>query len=102
MDACKVRASTTKVKTPLESLIKTPDGVEATDFQRVRLHVKSDTREFGTVTVGVFSSSGGSIPDAIPFQQKRIAKRTSRVTLPDAAPPGEYAFLAPAAQTGKR
>ena len=87
--------SATKMNTPLEFLIKTPDGVEATDFQLVRLHVKSDAREFRTVTGGVFHSSGGSTKDAIPFEQKRIAKRTYKITLPDTAPPGEYAFLAP-------
>jgi hypothetical protein len=87
--------SATKMNTPLEFLIKTPDGVEATDFQLVRLHVKSDAREFRTVTGGVFHSSGGSTRDAIPFTQKRIAKRTYKITLPDTAPPGEYAFLAP-------
>lgn len=87
--------SATKMNTPLEFLIKTPDGVEATDFQLVRLHVKSDAREFRTVTGGVFHSSGGSTRDAIPFTQKRIAKRTYKITLPDTAPPGEFAFLAP-------
>jgi hypothetical protein len=88
-------ASSTKMNTPLEFLIKTPDGVEAADFQLVRLHVKSDAREFRTVTGGVFHSSGGSTKDAVPFEQKRIAKRTYKITLPDTAPPGEYAFLAP-------
>jgi hypothetical protein len=88
-------SSTTKMNTPVEFLIKTPDGVEATDFQLVRLHVKSDAREFRTVTGGVFHASGGSSRDAIPFQQTRIAKRTYKITLPDTVPPGEFAFLAP-------
>ena len=87
--------SATKMNTPLEFLIKAPDGIEATDFQLVRLHVKSDAREFRTMTGGVIHSSGGSNRDAVPFEQKRIAKRTYKITLPDTAPPGEYAFLAP-------
>jgi hypothetical protein len=87
--------SGTKMNTPLEFLIKAPDGIEATDFQLVRLHVKSDAREFRTVTGGVIHSSGGSSRDAVVFQQTRIAKRTYKITLPDTAPPGEYAFLAP-------
>lgn len=87
--------SATKMNTPLEFLIKTPDGIEATDFQLVRLHVKSDAREFRTMTGGVIHSSGGSTRDAVPFQQTRIAKRTYKISLPDTAPPGEYAFLAP-------
>ena len=52
--------SATQMNTPLEFLIKTPDGVEATDFQLVHLHDKSDAREFRTVTGGVFHASGGS------------------------------------------
>jgi hypothetical protein len=87
--------SATKMNTPLEFLIKTPDGIEATEFQLVRLHTKSDAREFRTVTGGVFHSSGGSSRDAVPFQQTRIAKRTYKISIPDTAPPGEYAFLAP-------
>jgi hypothetical protein len=42
--------SATLINTPLEFLIKTPDGVDATDFQLVHLHDKSDAREFRTVT----------------------------------------------------
>jgi hypothetical protein len=87
--------SATKMNTPLEFLIKTPDGIEATDFQLVHLHTKSDAREFRTVTGGVIHSSGGSTRDAIPFQQTRIAKRTYKISIPDTAPAGEYAFLAP-------
>ena len=87
--------SATKMNTPLEFLIKAPDGIEATDFQLVRLHVKSDAREFRTMTGGVIHSSGGSSRDQIQFQQTKIAKRTYKITLPDTAPPGEYAFLAP-------
>lgn len=87
--------SSTKVNTPLEFLIKTPDGVEATDFQLVHLHQKSDAREFRTVTGGVFHASGGSTRDAIAFEESRIAKRTYKVTLPANLTPGEYAFLAP-------
>ena len=87
--------SGTKMNTPLEFLIKTPDGIEATDFQLVRLHVKSDAREFRTMTGGVIHSSGGSSRDQVQFQQTKITKRTYKITLPDTAPPGEYAFLAP-------
>ena len=87
--------SATQMNTPLEFLIKTPDGVEATDFQLVHLHDKSDAREFRTVTGGVFHASGGSSRDRITFDQTRIAKRTFKVALPANLPPGQYAFLAP-------
>ncbi len=87
--------SPTKINTPFEFLIKTPDGVEATDFQLVHLHIKSDAREFRTVTGGVFHSSGGSARDAVHFEQTKVDKRVYKITMPDNMPPGEYAFLAP-------
>jgi hypothetical protein len=88
-------SSATQMNTPLDFLIKTPDGVEATDFQLVHLHEKSDAREFRTITGGVFHRSGGSSRDAISFVQTRIAKHTYKVKLPPNLPRGEYAFLAP-------
>jgi hypothetical protein len=88
-------ASLTQVNTPLEFLIKTPDGVDATDFQLVHLHDKSDAREFRTMTGGVFHSSGGATRDRIAFEQTKIAKRTYKLALPGNLDPGEYAFLAP-------
>jgi hypothetical protein len=87
--------SATQMTTPLAFLIKTPDGVEATEFQLVHLHQKSDAREFRTVTGGVFHASGGASRDAIGFEQTKIAKHTYKVTLSANLPRGEYAFLAP-------
>jgi hypothetical protein len=88
-------ASATQMNTPLEFLIKTPDGVDPTDFQLVHLHDNSDAREFRTVTGGVFHASGGATRDRIAFDQTRIAKRTYKIALPGNLSPGEYAFLAP-------
>lgn len=87
--------SATKVTNPVSFLIRTPDGVEATDFQLVHLHQKADAREFRTVTGGVFHASGGSQRDAVRFDQVRVAKQTYKVTLPADLAPGEYGFLAP-------
>jgi hypothetical protein len=87
--------SATKINTPFEFLIKTPDGIEAIDFQLVHLHAKNDAREFRTVTGGFFHSSGGSARDAVHFEQTKVDKRVYKITLPDNLPPGEYAFLAP-------
>ncbi len=89
--------SATEMRSPMEFLIKTPDGVEGTDFQLVKMHTHSDSREFRTVTGGVFHSSGGSARDAVKFEQTRIAKRTYKITFPDSEKllTGEYGFLAP-------
>jgi len=89
--------SATELRSPLEFLIKAPDGVEATDFQLVKMHTHSDSREFRTVTGGVFHASGGSSRDAVKFDQAKIAKHTYKVTFSDAEKllTGEYGFLAP-------
>ncbi len=87
--------SPTALHTPLEFLIKAPDGAEATDYELVHLHDKSNAREFRTITGGVFHSSGGASKDAVGFEQKSVGRRAYMVTF--TAPPaaGEYAFLAP-------
>lgn len=88
--------SQTKLVTPLEILIKAPEGMEATDYQLVRLHVNSDNREFRTKTGGVFHSSGGATRDNVQFEQTRVGKHVYTLTIKDKLEPGsEYAFLAP-------
>jgi hypothetical protein len=89
------KESPTKVTTPLEFLIKAPEGSAGTDYELVRLHVNSDNREFRTKTGGVFHSSGGDTRDAVPFDATKIAKHVYSVTLKNNLAPGEYAFLAP-------
>jgi hypothetical protein len=89
--------SATELRSPMEFIIKAPDGVEGTDFQLVKMHTHSDSREFRTLTGGVIHSSGGSARDAVKFDQARIAKRTYKITFPDTEKilTGEYGFLAP-------
>jgi len=90
------KESATKLATPLEILIKAPEGTEATDFELVHLHVNSDNREFRTKTGGVFHASGGASRDAVEFEQTRLAKHVYTVAFKDKlAAGGEYAFLAP-------
>jgi hypothetical protein len=81
--------------TPLEFLIKAPEGVQGTDFRLVHLQERADGREFRAVTGGVFHASGGALRDEVAFEQTKIAKRTYKLTLPGDLPAGEYAFLAP-------
>jgi hypothetical protein len=46
------------------------------------------------MTGGVFHSTTDVNRNAVPFTQKRVAKHTYKVILPDGVGPGEYAFLA--------
>jgi hypothetical protein len=88
-------SSNTKIFSPVEILIKTQDGVEATDYQLVHLHANSDNREFRTKTGGVFHESGGATKDNVAFEQKKIAKHTYEITFVTPLVAGQYGFLAP-------
>ncbi len=87
--------STTMVQRPLQFLIKGENGIQATDFQLVHLHVKKNAREFRTVTGGVFHASGGASRDAVDFEAKQIGHHAWLVTFTAPPEPGEYAFLVP-------
>ena len=81
---------------PIEILIYTPYGVEYTEYQLIRLHRHSDSREFRTVTGGVFHASGGSDRDVLDFNATKIARRMWLVSL-SGTKTGEYGFLPPEA-----
>ena len=85
--------SRNSVRTPLEFLIYSPEGVAITEYQLLRLRPKKDYREFRTVTGGVFHQSGGALRDLVPFEGKRIESRTYVVILPNNLGAGEYGFL---------
>ena len=91
--------SKTALKTPIEILIYTPEGVGATEYQLLRLHTQSDSREFRTVTGGVFHKSGGASRDAVEFEAKKIASRTYSISL-SGVKSGEYGILPPASGDG--
>ena len=65
-----------------------------TEYQLLRLRQQSNSREFRTVTGGVFHVSGGATRDLMPFDGKKIAPRTYEVILTN-LDSGEYGFLPP-------
>ena len=85
--------SKTALKTPVEIMIYTPEGVSATEYQLLHLHSQSDSREFRTVTGGVFHKSGGATRDAVEFEAKKTASRTYSLELNLKS--GEYGILPP-------
>jgi hypothetical protein len=86
--------SKTDTKTPVELLIYAPEGVAATEYQLLHLREQSGSREFRTVTGGVFHRSGGATRDVVEFEAKKIAPRTYSLTLSDLKT-GEYGLLPP-------
>ncbi len=86
--------SPTQLSTPIEFLIRTPEGTSVEEYQLLRLHRKGDRREFRSVTGGVLHVSGGAQRDDLTFQPEKIGLRTWRISLPDLTN-GEYGFLPP-------
>jgi len=91
------KTAKTSVTTPLDFLVYMPDGVAITEYQLLRLRVSGRSREFRSVTGGVFHSSGGAQRDEVPFEAKKIAPRTYEIVLPAGFRRGEYGFLPPGA-----
>ena len=88
--------SPNQLKTPLEFLVYTPEGVAITEYQLLRLRDQKDSREFRTVTGGVLHVSGGATRDVMMFDSKKIAPRTYVIVLSNISG-GEYGFLPPGA-----
>jgi hypothetical protein len=87
--------SPNQLKSPMEFLIYTHEGVAITEYQLLRLRDQKNSREFRTVTGGVMHVSGGATRDLLPFESKKIAPRTYVIVLPSLGS-GEYGFLPPA------
>ena len=87
--------STNGLKTPIDILVYTPEGVAITEYQLLRLRDQKDSREFRTVTGGVMHVSGGATRDLVPFENKKLAPRTYEIVLPNLGT-GEYGLLPPA------
>jgi hypothetical protein len=86
--------SPTQTTNPLEFLIKTLEGTSVEEYQLLRLHEKSNRREFRSVTGGILHVSGGAQRDEVSFQPEKIGNRTWKVVIRD-LPNGEYGFLPP-------
>jgi hypothetical protein len=67
---------------PIRILVYAQDGVAITEYQLLRLRQQSHSREFRTVTGGVFFHvSGGATRDVVPFEGKKVAPRTYEINL---------------------
>ena len=87
------------VKTPLEFMIVTAEGVSITEYQLIRMRPNRNYREFRTVTGGIMHVEGGATRDLVPFEQKKTGSRTFEIVLPSTIGAGEYGFLPPGAVT---
>jgi len=86
--------SKTAVAVPAQFLFHLAEGTEITEYQLIHFRDHGDSREFRTVTGGVFHVSGGAKRDLMDFSFKKVADRMYTVDLPQLSA-GEYGFLAP-------
>jgi hypothetical protein len=100
--------SRTHLNSTMEILVHCPEGTEITEYQLLKLRKHSNSREFRTVTGGVFHRSGGSNRDLISFDPKSVAPRSYTFALSGLSngqyalmPPGSYESHGPSAQLGK-
>ncbi len=80
---------------PIEFLIFTPEGVDATEYGLLRFRLNGKDREFRTLTGGIFHSTGGAKHDEVPYTSRKIAPRTWTFTLGQDTPGAEYGILPP-------
>jgi hypothetical protein len=91
--------SALQVGSDAEFIVRVPEGTAITEYQLLRLDMKSNRREFRAWTGGVFHSSEGAEKNAEKFDSEKIAPRVFRVRLP-ALKKGEYGFLPPGNTAG--
>ena len=87
-------SSKSKLRHPIVLLVYVPEGVSIQEYQLIRFRTHSDSREFRTVTGGVFHASGGAERDTVDYTSKHVAIRTWTIALDDLKP-GEYGLLPP-------
>ena len=80
---------------PVAIAVYLPEGTEITEYQLLRLRESGKSREFRSMTGGVFHSSGGAKRDNIEFQPKKLAPRIYEITLDPSLGKGEYGLLPP-------
>ena len=89
--------SRNSVRSPLEFLIVSAEGISITEYQLIHLRTNKDYREFRTVTGGIMNQKSGAMRDLVPFEGKKLSPRTFSVVLPSNLGSGEYGFLSPGA-----
>jgi hypothetical protein len=89
--------STLVLKTGVELLIYAPAGTDGQEYTLLRLTPHKDSREFRTLTGGVFHSESGTEREEIEFNPKKIGTQMYTFTMPVDIEKGEYGVLPPGA-----
>ena len=93
------KTAKTQVTFPVVFAVYVSEGIAITEYQLVRLHQQSSSREFRSVTGGVIHESGGAKRDLVEFQPEKIAPRLYQISLDSSAGKGEYGIIPPGSYT---
>lgn len=85
----------TTVTFPVVLAVYVPEGTAITEYQLLRLRKSGGSREFRSVTGGVFHVSGGATRDVLDFTSQKIAPRVYQLNLDSSLGVGEYGLLPP-------
>lgn len=85
----------TAVTFPVVIAVYVPEGTAITEYQLLRFRTHDTSREFRSMTGGVFHASGGAARDAVEFHADKIASRLYQITLDASVGKGEYGLLPP-------
>jgi hypothetical protein len=81
--------------TGVELLIYAPAGTDASEYDLLRFEPHKNSREFRTLTAGVFNSESGAARDEIEFHPYKIGAQLYTFTIPTDIEKGEYGVLPP-------
>lgn len=84
---------------PVVLAVYVPEGVDITEYQLLRLRESGNSREFRSMTGGVFHASGGATRDNVEFKSAKIAPRVYTITIDASLGKGEYGLLPPGSYT---
>ncbi len=85
----------TTVTFPVVFAVYVSEGTAITEYQLLRYRTHDTSREFRSMTGGVFHSSGGAARDTVEFHADKIAPRLYQITLDATLGKGEYGLLPP-------
>ena len=89
------KSAKVQITFPMILVVYVPEGTAITEYQMLKLHQNSDSREFRSVTGGVIHESGGAKRDLVAFDPQKIAPRLYQITVEQASGKGEYGLLPP-------
>ena len=89
------KTSKLPLSSPVTIIIYTLEGQSPNEYQLLRMHQNSNSREFRSKTGGIVHQSTGANRDALDFEPKKLAPHIYQFTLAADLGKGEYGLLPP-------